>query len=147
MAEVRKNVLIEFTPAQMFALVDQCEDYAEFLPWCGGAQVHERTDAITAATIHVHYHGIKTHFSTRNSKTFPTRMDIALVDGPFRQLEGGWRFTPLGEAACRVDFELRYQFSSRVLEKALGPVFNHIVTTFVDAFVKRARALHRPTHP
>lgn len=143
MAEVRKHVLIEHTPAQMFDLVDRCEDYAQFLPWCGGADVHERTDTVTAATIRIAYHGIKTHFSTRNTKTWPTHMAIALTDGPFRQLEGEWRFTPLGDSACRIDFHLRYQFASRLLEKALGPVFNHIVNTFVDAFVKRARERYR----
>lgn len=143
MAEVRKKVLIEFPPAHMFELVDACEQYADFLPWCGGAEVHERSDTITAATLLVRYHGIKTQFSTRNTKVYPASMKIALIDGPFRHLEGSWQFTALGEQGCKIEFKLSYQFSSRLLEKALGPVFNHIANTFVDAFVKRARALHQ----
>ena len=142
MASVKKIVLIEFTPAQMFELVDRCEDYKQFLPWCGGAEVHERTDAITHATLHVSYHGIKTHFTTENEKTYPTLMRIHLKEGPFRHLDGTWRFTALGDAACKIEFELHYEFSSRLLEKVLGPVFNHIANTFVDSFVKRAATVY-----
>ena len=138
MADVKKLVLIEFTPAQMFELVDRCEDYPQFLPWCGGTEVHLRTDTITAATIHINYHGIKAQFSTENTKRWPNDMKLRLTEGPFTRLDGHWRFTPLGETGCKVAFSLHYQFSSKLLEKVLGPVFNHIANTFVDSFVKRA---------
>ncbi|HRP98274.1 MAG TPA: type II toxin-antitoxin system RatA family toxin [Rhodocyclaceae bacterium] len=138
MAEVRKIVLIEFTPEQMFDLVDRCEDYKHYLPWCGGADLHERTDTLTVATIHINYHGIKAHFTTENTKRRPHEMHIRLKEGPFRHLDGAWHFKPLGDTACKVEFDLHYEFSSRLLEKALGPVFNHIANTFVDSFVKRA---------
>ena len=138
MADVKKLVLIEFTPAQMFELVDRCEDYPQFLPWCGGTEVHLRTDTITAATIHINYHGIKAQCSTENTKRWPNDMKLRLTEGPFTRLDGHWRFTPLGETACKVEFSLHYQFSSKLLEKVLGPVFNHIANTFVDSFVKRA---------
>ena len=142
MADVKKLVLIEFTPAQMFELVDRCEDYPQFLPWCGGTEVNKRTDAITAATIHINYHGIKAHFSTENEKHPPNEMIIRLTDGPFNSLDGNWKFTPLGDAACKVEFNLHYQFASKLLEKVLGPVFNHIANTFVDSFVKRAAQVY-----
>jgi len=145
MAEVKKIVLIEFTPAEMFDLVDRCEDYQQFLPWCGGADLHERTDTLTVATIHINYHGIKAHFSTENSKLWPFEMHIRLREGPFRHLDGTWLFTPLGDTACKVEFNLHYQFANRLLEKALGPVFNHIANTFVDSFVKRAEQVYRRT--
>lgn len=143
MAAVKKVVLIEYTPAQMFALVDRVEDYPQFLPWCGGTELIERTDILTAATLHINYHGIKAHFSTENSKLPPREMHIRLKEGPFEHLDGSWVFTPLGETACKVEFSLNYQFASRLLEKVLGPVFNHIANTFVDAFVKRAGQVYR----
>lgn len=65
-------------------------------------------------------------------------MLIRLTDGPFTHLDGSWTFTPLGDSACKVEFNLHYEFSSRLIEKAVGPVFNHIANTFVDSFVKRA---------
>lgn len=139
---VEKSVLIERTPTQMFELVDRCEDYPLFLPWCGGCTVHERTETITAATLRIAYRGVTSHFSTENSKERPTLMTIHLKDGPFTKLEGRWRFMPLGEAACKVEFYLHYEFSSRMLAKVLGPVFNHIAATFVESFVKRARQVY-----
>lgn len=142
MAVVEKSVLIERTPAQMFELVDRVEDYPRFLPWCGGTELLERTDSCTAARIHIDYHGVKANFSTRNDKEAPRWMDIRLTEGPFRKMDGGWKFTPLGEAACKVEFRLHYEFSSKLLEKALGPVFHRIVDTFVDSFVKRAHQIH-----
>lgn len=143
MAAVKKLVLIEFTPRQMFDLVDQVESYPAFLPWCGGTEVLARSEAITAARIHINYHGIKAHFSTENEKHPPTRMLIRLTEGPFRHLDGMWQFTPLGDTACKVDFQLHYEFASKLLEKAVGPVFNHIANTFVDSFVKRAGEVYR----
>lgn len=142
MAVVEKSVLIERTAVQMFELVDRVEDYPEFLPWCGGTELLERTDTKTAARIHINYHGLKAHFATENAKEVPRLMSIRLREGPFRSMDGGWRFTPLGETACKVEFRLQYEFSSRILEKALGPVFHHIANTFVESFVKRAQQLY-----
>lgn len=142
MAVVEKSVLIERTAQQMFELVDRVEDYPEFLPWCGGTELLERTDDKTAARIHISYHGLKAHFATENAKEMPRWMDIRLREGPFRAMDGGWRFTSLGETACKVEFRLHYEFSSKILEKALGPVFHHIASTFVESFVKRAQQLY-----
>lgn len=138
MAEVRKSVLIEYSVEQMFHLVDNVEEYPRFLPWCGGTELIHRDDAKTVARLHINYHGIKADFSTENDKEAPHSMKIGLRHGPFEHLDGSWHFKPLGDAACRIDFQLHYEFSSKLLEKALGPVFHHIANTFVDSFVKRA---------
>ncbi|WP_332674210.1 type II toxin-antitoxin system RatA family toxin [Aromatoleum sp.] len=142
MADVKKQVLVEFTPEQMFELVDRCEDYPLFLPWCGGTEVPARTDKVTVATLHINYHGLKAHFSTQNEKLAPVKILIRLRDGPFKHLDGHWHFTPLGPGACKIEFNLHYEFSNRLLEKAVGPVFNHIANTFVDSFVKRAQQVY-----
>lgn len=142
MAVIEKSVLIARTAQQMFDLVDRVEDYPKFLPWCGGTELIERNDKITAARLHINFRGIKAHFATENPKDPPHWMNIQLREGPFRRLDGGWRFTALGDAGCKVEFRLTYEFSSSVLEKVLGPVFNHIVGTFVDSFVKRANEVY-----
>lgn len=142
MAVVEKSVLIEHTAAEMFELVDDIEHYPQFLQWCDGVDVHEKTPQQTAATLHINFHGIKANFSTVNEKVFPSLMTIRLTQGPFQHLDGGWKFTSLGEAACKIEFRLHYEFSSKLLEKAIGPVFNHIATTFIESFVKRAKEIH-----
>ncbi len=138
MALVEKSVLIAHSAAQMFELVDRVEDYPQFLPWCSRTELKFRDEHKTAATLHINYHAVKSHFTTENDKEVPTLMTIRLVDGPFRRLEGIWRFKPLSDTACKIEFQLAYEFSSRMFEKIIGPVFSHIANTFVDAFVKRA---------
>ena len=142
MAIVEKSVLIERSAVQMFDLVDKIEDYPGFLPWCGGTELLERNETTTSAKIHISYHGIKAHFSTENTKEYPHKMTLKLREGPFRHLDGLWRFTPLGDAACKVEFRLHYEFASKLLEKVLGPVFNHIAGSFIEAFVNRAQQIH-----
>ena len=138
MARVEKSVLIERSAEQMFNLVDAVEAYPEFLPWCSQTRVDYRDQARTVATLHINYRSVKSHFTTENDKQFPVHMTLKLVDGPFRRLEGLWLFKPLSETACKIEFQLAYEFSNKVFEKVIGPVFNHIASTFVEAFVKRA---------
>jgi ribosome-associated toxin RatA of RatAB toxin-antitoxin module len=140
--EVKKLVLIEQSAPLMFELVDRVEDYPQFLPWCGGTELIERTETVTAARIHINYHGIRAEFATRNDKLFARHITIRLVEGPFHHLEGTWDFTALGDTACKIQFGLSYEFSNRLLGKALGPVFHHIANTFVDSFVRRAERIH-----
>lgn len=142
MALVAKTVLVPHSTERMFRLVDEVERYSEFLPWCGGVDLLQRDDTHTVATLHIDYHGIRHNFTTENRKHFPGAMDIRLVQGPFLHLEGLWRFTPLAEDACRVEFQLHYEFSSHLLEKIIAPVFSHIANTFVDAFVARAEKIY-----
>lgn len=141
MADIRKSVLIEHTAQQMFSLVDGIEDYPLFLPWCGGAEVIERNGDSLRARIHISYHGIKASFSTINDNEPGRAIRMRLADGPFRRLDGEWRFTPLGDAACKIEFRLAYEFSNGVLEKVLGPVFSHVANSFVEAFIQRADAM------
>lgn len=146
MALVEKSVLIACSDRQIFDLVDRCEDYPLFLPWCSQAELHFRDAAKTVATLHVGYRGIRSHFTTENTKRVPERMDIRLVDGPFRHLEGYWVFRNLSETTCRVEFQMHYEFSSRLFDKMIGPVFNHIANSLVEAFVQRARTVYGAAH-
>lgn len=142
MALVEKTVLIEQSAEHMFELVDRCEDYPAFLPWCSQTEVKYRDEHKTVATLHINYHAVKSSFTTENDKVFPLSMHIRLVDGPFRRLEGSWQFKALTENACKIEFRLHYEFSSKLFEKVIGPVFSHIANTFVDAFVRRAAQVY-----
>jgi ribosome-associated toxin RatA of RatAB toxin-antitoxin module len=141
-AEINRSVLVHHTPEQMYALVDAVEDYPRFLPWCGGSSVLHRDERITRASILILYRGIRQSFTTENTKSAPSEMVIRLVEGPFRSLGGSWRFTGLGGRGCKVELMLRYEFSSRILDKLVGPVFDHIANTLVDAFARRAEEVY-----
>ena len=143
MALVEKSVLVGYSAEQMYRLVDDVERYPEFLPWCSGSEVDLRDGTLTRAVIRIDYHGIKQSFKTENLTEPAQRIEIRLVSGPFHRLDGLWRFTPLAAQACKIEFRLHYEFSSRLLEKLVGPVFRHIANTLLEAFVQRAEQLYR----
>lgn len=142
MAVVHKSVLLGYSAEQMFALVDNIEDYPKFLPWCGGTEVRQRDGEKVIATLQINYHGVKQTFSTENLHVRPVSITMTLLEGPFKHLHGTWTFKALREDACKIDFDLHYEFSSRVLEQVIGPVFNMIANSFVDSFCKRAEAVY-----
>jgi len=142
MALVRKSVLVGYAAQRMYGLVDGVERYPEFLPWCGGTELEYRDGQVTRATIHIDYRGIRQTFKTENHTLLPEIIEIRLVSGPFRALDGTWRFTALAPDACRIDFQLHYEFSNKLLERVVGPVFHYIANSFVDAFLKRAEKLY-----
>lgn len=125
----------------MFELVDRVEDYPQFLPWCAGTRLIERTAEVTVGRLDIDFKGLKSHIVTRNAKEFPRRMRLELVEGPFRDFDGEWTFSALGDAGCRVELAVDYAFSSRALELALGGLFGHITRTLVESFVARADAV------
>jgi len=144
MAVVEKSVLVPYSAQQMFTLVDNVADYPQFMPWCGGTRVIQVDDNTVHATVHIDYHHIKQSFTTQNVRRIPQRIDMRLKDGPFKHLEGAWQFIPLSESACKIEFRLHYEFSSKLLEKVFGPIFHYIASSFVDAFIQRAEKIYKP---
>ncbi|SRR5258706_3275221 len=138
MKSVHKTVIVAHPQERMFSLVDRIEDYPKFLPWCGGTQVHSRTAETVEAEIQIAYRGVRQSFVTRNQNAQPERIDMNFVRGPFRALAGHWQFIRLGDLGCKIDFLLEYEFASSILEKLVGPIFDSIANTFVDAFVRHA---------
>lgn len=144
MKQVKKSVLLSYSATEMYTLVVDVPSYPRFLPWCERAEVLDDGPAGMTARLHLAYGGLRHAFTTRNTHVDGSSVLVSLVDGPFSVLDGAWRFVPLvlpgaeTEPACKIEFELRYAFSSRPLEVVVSPVFDKVANTFVDAFVKRA---------
>ena len=141
MKTVHKSVLIWYSAAEMFSLVTDVASYPKFLPWCDRACVLEEDTQGVTAQVGLSIAGLKQSFTTRNTHIKDRRVNLKLVNGPFSKLDGHWDFTPVGKAgdrACKIDFTLRYDFDNAVLAALIGPVFDKIAGSLVDAFVKRA---------
>jgi len=134
----------------MYELVVGIERYPEFLPWCERAEVLDRQDDSVTARLSLAYAGVRHAFTTCNTQETDRRVGMRLVDGPFSTLDGVWLFHPLAkpggdgveEVACKIEFDLRYAFSSKALEAVVSPVFDRIANTFVERFVQRAEAVY-----
>ena len=142
MAVVHKSVFLGYSAQQMFDLVANIDDYPKFLPWCSGIEIRERRDNVVVASIGINYHGVRQSFTTSNENTVPTTIKMKLVDGPFKCLDGVWTFKALREDACKIELDMRYEFSGTLLDKQVGPVFGMIANSMVDSFCKRAETVY-----
>ncbi len=145
MKTVQKSVLIWYSAAEMFSLVTDIPSYPQFLPWCDHASVLDESASGMTAEIGISMAGLKQGFTTRNTHEPDRKVTLKLVDGPFSKLDGFWEFQPVGDAAqraCKVSLTLRYDFDNAALAALVGPVFDKIAGSLVDAFVKRAESVY-----
>ena len=145
MKTVHKSVLIWYSPHEMYTLVTGVNEYPQFLPWCEQASVLDASENAMTAEIGIAFGGIRQTFTTRNEHEPDRKVRMQLVNGPFSRLDGEWDFTPVGngdQRACRVTLTLNYGFSNAVLARLVGPVFDRIAGSLVDAFVQRAERVY-----
>lgn len=142
MSIIKRNALVPHTQRQMFELVNSIEEYPRFLPWCNKAHILERTDNQVEATIEIAWSGIHKQFTTRNVLSPHHLIDITLVRGPFRHLEGKWSFTSIGDHACKVHLDLEFELAGGIFDAVFLPIFNRIANSLVDAFCKRAGEIY-----
>ena len=135
---IDRSALVPYTADEMYALVSDIIAYPQFLPWCCGTQILSQEGEELCARIDFSVSGVSQSFTTRNRLQLDAEIAMHLIDGPFSNLEGRWRFEPLGDAGCKISLLLEYEFSSKMVSLVVGPVFNKIANTLVDAFQKRA---------
>ena len=138
MTTINKSALVAYSAAQMYALVNDIESYADFLPWCSSSSILSQNEDEIRATVEIAHGSLNKAFTTRNRLQQDKMIEMRLEQGPFKQLEGFWRFDVLGERACKVSLDLEFEFSSRMLGLVVGPVFNQVADSLVDSFQKRA---------
>jgi ribosome-associated toxin RatA of RatAB toxin-antitoxin module len=146
MKTVHKSVLIWYSPAEMYDLVTDVAHYPEFLPWCDQASIVAQHATGVTAKIGIAFAGIHQTFTTQNEHQPGQEVHMKLLDGPFSELDGHWLFLPVGtdaQRACKVELTLNYGFGNATLGKLVGPVFDRIANSLVDAFVKRAEQVYK----
>ncbi|MFI0474190.1 type II toxin-antitoxin system RatA family toxin [Halomonas sp. HMF6819] len=142
MPTVNRSALVRHTPQQMFDLVNDFEHYPDFLPGCRRARLLERDESHLIGEMTLGRAGVEQTITTRNDLYAPERIELSLVDGPFKRLKGRWLFTPMGEDTCKVSLEMEFEFANRLLSMAFGKLFQQIAGQLVDAFTKRADELY-----
>jgi ribosome-associated toxin RatA of RatAB toxin-antitoxin module len=139
---VERSALVTFTPAQMFALVNDVPRYPDFLPWCAGVRVEDVSATERIAALKVVHGVLQTEFTTRNSLKPDEQINMQLLHGPFRDLNGVWRFDAIGNRGSRVNFRVEFEFKNRLTAAAFNAVFETLCGSVVDAFVVRAQKVY-----
>lgn len=143
MSHIERSALVHYSATEMYDLVNDVESYPAFLPWCKSAEIHSQTETDMTANVEIARGVLNKTFTTHNSLNKNRRIDIELVDGPFRKLEGCWTFDALKtENACKVSLELDFEFNNTMMSFAAGPIFTQIANSLVDAFSKRAEEVY-----
>lgn len=145
MKTIEKSILVLHSAQQMFDLVSAVDRYAEFLPWCSSARIVSLHDDGMTAEIGMAYGKLTQSFTTRNTHIEGREIHLKLVKGPFSQLEGTWRFTPVGaeqDNACKTEFSIAYATENTILGKLIAPFFDKIAASLVDAFYNRANTIY-----
>jgi len=142
MQVVERSALVTYSAAEMFALVNDVSRYPEFLPWCVGAQVHELSVTERTATLRVVRGVLQAEFTTLNQLTPNARIQMRLTHGPFRDLQGEWRFDDIGARGSRIHFRVEFEFKNRLTAAAFNSAFESLCGTIVDAFAQRAREVY-----
>jgi len=137
MKRISRSAIVECGAMDFYVLVEAIESYPGFLPWCAAAEVRERTPGRTVATLTLAVKGVKHSFTTENTNIPGHSIDMRLLKGPFKSFTAAWRFTPLGTGACKVEFSMAYEFSSRIIAVLLEPVFRRLADSTVEAFTQR----------
>lgn len=139
MTLINRSALVNYSPEEMYKLVNDVASYAKFLPWCRSSEVLQETETEMRAVVEIAKGVLNKSFTTQNSLTKNSRIEISLVDGPFSQLQGFWLFEPLKtEGACKVNLELEFEFDNALMSLAAKPIFTQIANSLVDAFCQRA---------
>jgi len=138
---IQRYALVPYTASEMFSLVDDIVSYPEFLPWCSGSRELQRNADEVEAAVDIAKAGLHKTFVTRNRLQHGKTIEMRLKEGPFRHLHGFWRFEPLGDQGCKVSLDLQFEFSSKLLSLTVGPIFQQIGNSLVDAFCQRAEAV------
>lgn len=142
MTTVSRSAIVPYSAEAMFRLVDDVDSYERFLPWVKRSTEHHRDSDTVRATLVFSKGGFEKAFTTLNRLQHGKMIDIRLVEGPFRHLDGYWRFQQLGDDACKVSLDLEFDFANRLLGMAFGRVFTQVASTLVDSFVRRANDVY-----
>lgn len=142
MYKVNRSALLHYSARQMYELVVDIERYPEFLNWCANTRILERSGSQVVASIDIRFKGLHRSFTTRNYMDSGRAVRIELVDGPFRTLNGIWRFIELDESSCKIELDLEFDFSTAFLARIVGPVFSQIANRQLDAFQRRAAQIY-----
>jgi len=142
MTTIHRSALVAYSAHRMFSLVADIPSYSEFLPWCSGARVVSAQGDEVIAAIDIAYSGVHKTFSTRNLMQHDKIIEMRLLEGPFRYLQGFWRFDALDDEACKISLDLEFEVANRVVGVVLTPVFTNIANQLVDSFHQRAVALY-----
>ena len=142
MTKISKATVVPYTPEEMYVLVNDIESYPAFLPWCSAAKILTQQDESLTATLSLALGKIKQSFTTENTMQDGSRIEIQLIEGPFKHLSGYWKFNPEDEQSCHIQLHMDFEFKNKIIKHTLGKAFYKVMDSLVESFAQRAQQVY-----
>lgn len=141
--KVKREAMVPYSCEQMYALISDVDSYSSFLPWCPRSGIEQQHGNQVHARIAYRWKGVEDSFVTRNTHVPNSSIIMELLEGPFKELQGQWLFTPVAEHACKLQFFLHFSFRNPVYGMVMDPLFKRLANSLLDNFLKRAKSLYQ----
>jgi ribosome-associated toxin RatA of RatAB toxin-antitoxin module len=142
MTKISKATVVPYTPEEMYVLVNDIESYPAFLPWCSAAKILTQQEESLTATLSLALGKIKQSFTTENTMQDGSRIEIQLIEGPFKHLSGYWKFNPEDEQSCHIQLHMDFEFKNKIIKHTLGKAFYKVMDSLVESFAQRAQQVY-----
>jgi len=142
MTEISKTTVVPYTSEEMYVLVNDIESYPTFLPWCTEAKILSQQEDSVTAKLSMALGRIKQSFTTENTMQDGSRIDMQLIEGPFKHLSGYWRFIQEDDQSCHIHLHMHFEFKNKIIKHTLGKAFYKVMDTLVESFVQRAQQVY-----
>lgn len=142
MPKVSRSALVMHSAENIYQLINDVESYPLFLPDCAGSKILSTDGQTMKASLLVAKGGVKKWFTTENTLIKNEQIQLTLIDGPFKHLTGQWSLSALSDDACKINLDLDYEFSNKLLALAFGRVFNGLANSLMQAFIERAKVVY-----
>ena len=142
MTRINKKAVVKFSANQMYKLVNDIEAYPSFLPWCTDANIISDSKDSLTASVSISIGRIKKIFTTLNTMQQDISIDMKLIKGPFKKLNGSWEFKNNNNGGSTVSLVMEFEFKNKLLKYTLGGAFKKITDSLVDAFISRANDIY-----
>ena len=141
---IEHSKVMPFTVEQMFDVVADVSSYPLFLPWCLAARVWDiKKDGFKAELV-VGFGMVRERYTSKVKLADDKKhLQVSLINGPFRHLETDWHFMTT-DCGTTVNVCIDFAFSSTLLSRLMGPLFNKSQQRMIAAFESRAYELHEP---
>ncbi len=142
MPTINQATLVPYSAEQMYALVNDYESYPQFLSGCVGAKTLTTSKNELEGELHIQKLGISQRFSTHNRMIPNQKIEMQLLNGPFKHLQGAWTFTPFDEQSCKIALYLEFEFSNPMIAMVFGKIFNELTQKMINSFKNRAKEVY-----
>ncbi|PJG86291.1 type II toxin-antitoxin system RatA family toxin [Conservatibacter flavescens] len=142
MPQINQSALVPYSAKQMYQLVNDYERYPEFLPGCIASRTLQQNEYEMVGELTIRKAGIRQTFATQNTLSPAQSIEMKLVKGPFRFLQGRWDFEELDEKSCKISLQLEFEFTNPIIQFAFGKIFTELTAKMIEAFKKRAKEVY-----